>query len=69
MLDKVIRDQLMDWMKITLAIVFIMMIIYLLPRARYMLKNSPKGSNADWMGAAIPIVAVIGFVVLLVLMV
>ena len=58
----------MDWMKITLAVVFIMMIIYLLPRARYMVKNSPKGSNADWMGVAIPIVAVIGFVVLLVLM-
>ena len=59
----------MDWMKITLAIVFGMMIIFLLPRAREMVKNSPKGSNADWIGAAIPIAAVVGFVVLLVLMV
>ena len=59
----------MDWIKVAYAAIFIMMIVFLLPRAREMLKNSPKGSNADWMGAAIPIAAVIGFIVLLVLMV
>ena len=59
----------MDWMKILSAVFFIMMIVYLLPRVRQMVKDSPKGSNADWMGLVIPVGAVIGFVVLLMLMV
>tara|TARA_Y100000588_G_scaffold344455_1_gene390712 strand:+ start:497 stop:676 length:180 start_codon:yes stop_codon:yes gene_type:complete len=59
----------MDWMKILSAVFFIMMIVYLLPRVRQMVKDSPKGSNADWMGFVIPVGAVIGFVVLLMLMV
>jgi len=29
-----------------------MMIIYIFPRAKYMLKNSPKGKTHEWMGFA-----------------
>lgn len=59
----------MDWMKITTALMLGLMIVFLLPRARAMLKNSPKGTNADWMGVVLPIAAVVGFIVLLVMMV
>jgi hypothetical protein len=33
------------------------------------MKNSPKGTNADWMGFVIPLAAVIGFVIFLIAMV
>ena len=59
----------MDWMKIGTAALMIMMVVMIWPRARDMLKNSPKGSNADWMSALIPLGLVILFVLLLVQMV
>ncbi|OOZ40707.1 hypothetical protein BOW53_06775 [Solemya pervernicosa gill symbiont] len=57
----------MDWLKIGSAILLVMMLFYLWPRASHMLKNSPKGSSKDWMGAIIPIALVIAFVFLLVM--
>jgi hypothetical protein len=30
------------------AAIFIAMIVFLLPRAKHMLQNSPKGSSEDW---------------------
>ena len=59
----------MDWMKIAYAAIFGMMIIVLFPRAREMVKNSPKGSHRDWMTAVIPLAFVVGFVVLLAVLV
>ena len=59
----------MDWMKIGWAILLGAMIIYLLPRAKEMMKNSPEGSTQDWMAALIPIAAVGLLIVLLVMMV
>lgn len=56
----------MDWMKIVSAIAMIMFIVFLFPRARDMLKNSPKGTTADWMSFVVPVVAIALFIMLLV---
>lgn len=53
------------WMKIGSAILLGAMVIILWPRARDMLKNSPKGSSEDWRAFIILIVAIALFVLLL----
>lgn len=55
----------MDWQKIFSALLIIAMIVYLFPRAKEMLKNTPKASSNDLVAALIPILLVIGFVFLL----
>jgi len=59
----------MDWTYIGSALFLGAMIIFLFPRMRHAVKNSPKGSMQDWMGFIIPVLAVIGFVILLISMV
>lgn len=59
----------LDWMKIVSAIFLVVMLVYLLPRAKQMMEMSAQAENKDWMGAIIPLVAVVGFVVFLVAMV
>jgi len=59
----------MDWMKILSAIFLVAMLVYLLPRAKQMMEISAQAENKDWMGALIPLIAVIGFVVFLVAMI
>ena len=56
----------MDWMKIFAALALVMFIVYLFPRARDMMKNTPKGSSSDWMSFVIPIIAIVLFIMLLV---
>ena len=56
----------MDWMKIISAIALGLMIIYLLPRAKQMMKASAEVENKDWMGVVVPIVCVVLFVFFLV---
>ena len=56
----------MDWMKISSALLIVLMLVYLLPRAKAMLKNSPKASGNDFIAALIPLLLVIGFVFLLI---
>lgn len=56
----------MDWMKIVAAMALIMFIVYLFPRSREMIKNSPKGSSSDWMGFVIPIVVILLFITFLI---
>ncbi len=55
----------MDWMKIFSALFIVMMLVYLVPRAKDMIKNSPKAENSDWLAALIPLILVMGFVFLL----
>lgn len=55
--------------KILSAILMVGMLIFIFPRMRAALKNAPKGTSQDWMGFVVPLLAVIGFVVLLILMV
>ena len=59
----------MDWTKWITAGLLLMMIIYIFPRAKYMLKNSPKGSSQDWMGFAFVIGMVTLFIVFLIMIV
>ena len=56
----------MDWMKIASAAFLVLMLVYLWPRARHMLKNSPKAQGNDLMAALIPLLLVLGFVFLLI---
>jgi len=56
-------------MKITSALVLFAMLVYLFPRARAMIKHSPKGSSDDWRGVLIPLLGVILFVLFLISMV
>ena len=59
----------MDWMKITSVLVLGAMLIYLFPRARAMMRHSPKASGDDWRSLLIPLVGVILFVLFLISMV
>ncbi len=55
----------MDWMKIGSALLLIMMLVYLWPRAKQMLDESAEAKDRDWMGFLLPVAAVVGFVILL----
>ncbi len=55
------------WSKILVAIFLVIMIVKLWPAANHMLKHGPKGSADDWRAAILPILAVVGFVVFLIL--
>jgi len=46
-----------------------MLIIFLIPRAKHAMENSPKGTAKDWHSALIPILIVVLFVVFLIQMV
>ena len=52
--------------QIVSALFMLAMFIVIFPRAKYMLKNSPKGTMQDWMGFIVPIGAVVLFVILLI---
>ncbi len=56
----------MDWMKIFSAIFIILMLVYLIPRAKQMLKHSPKASNNDLVAIAIPLILVVAFIFILI---
>ncbi len=57
------------WMKIGYALLLGMMVVLLFPRARHMLKHSPKASGDDWRAVLIPLVLLVLFVIILVKMV
>jgi len=56
----------MDWMEIVSALALVMFIVIMFPVARYMIKNSPKGTTSDWVGFVVPLVTVVLFIILLV---
>jgi len=56
----------MDWMKIGAAVLLVAMLVYLVPRAKAMIDGSPKASGQEWMGALVPLLLVLGFILLLV---
>lgn len=59
----------MDGIQIASAIFLILMLAFLFPRAKHMFSNSPKAESGDWSAALIPLLAVIGFVILLITLV
>jgi hypothetical protein len=56
----------MDWYKILSALFLVAMLVYIFPRMSSALKDSPKGDTQDWKAVLIPLIAVAGFVVLLI---
>ena len=56
----------MGWSEILYAVLLGGLLIFMFPRARQMVENSPKGTMKDWMGFIVPMIAVILFVVLLI---
>jgi hypothetical protein len=56
----------MDWLKIASAVTLIAMFFIILPSARKMVKNSPKGSIGDWMGFIVPMAVVVILIILLI---
>jgi hypothetical protein len=53
------------WMKIGSAVLLVVMLIILIPRAKQMMQESPKGTPAQWVSFLIPIGLVVLFVLLL----
>ena len=56
----------MDWLKIASAVLLVAMFFMILPSAKRMVKESPKGSASDWMGFIVPMAVVALFIVLLI---
>ena len=56
----------MDWLKIASGVALVAMFFFILPSAKRMVKNSPKGSISDWMGYIVPMVVVVLFIVVLI---
>jgi hypothetical protein len=56
----------MDWIKIGSALFMLAMVIYLFPRAKHAVQNSPKGTLKDWMGYIVPMAAVVLFIIVLI---
>lgn len=59
----------MDWVQIGSAIFLGAMLLFLFPRAKQAIENSPKGNMQDWMGYILPMAAVALFIVLLIALV
>jgi len=59
----------MDWLKIGSAVLIIAMMIYIWPSAKHMLRESPAAEKGDWRAVVLPILAVVGFVILLIALV
>jgi hypothetical protein len=59
----------MDWIKIGSALFMAAMLIYLFPRAKQTIENSPRGNMKDWMGFILPMGAVVLFIILLIALV
>ncbi len=57
------------WLQIGSAVVVILMLVFLYPAAKHWLQNGPKAEQGDWQAAAIPLLLVVGFVILLIMMV
>lgn len=59
----------MDWLKIAAAVALVAMFFMILPSAKHLVKNSPKGSSSDWMGYIMPMAVVVLFIILLITLV
>ena len=59
----------MNWMAIGSAALLIGMMVFIFPSMKNAVANAPKGTMKDWMGYILPLVAVIGFIILLIKMV
>lgn len=54
------------WIKLLYAIPLVLLIIFLFPRARHMMTNSPKAGPGDWRSVLVPVAIVVLFVLILI---
>ncbi len=59
----------MDWMKILAVVAGVMMLFVMWPAYKHWSQHGPKAKPGDWQSLLLPLVALIGFLVLLVQMV
>lgn len=59
----------MDWIQIGSALFLGAMLVYLFPRAKQAIENSPKGNMNDWMGYIMPMAMVVLFIIVLIALV
>ncbi len=52
-------------MKIGSAVLLVTMLVVLIPRARQMMTQSPKGTTSQWVSFLVPVGVVVLFVLLL----
>jgi uncharacterized membrane protein YphA (DoxX/SURF4 family) len=57
------------FLKIAAAAVLVMMLFYLWPAFKQWQEHGPKAQKGDWQAAILPLAAVVGLVVMLVLLV
>lgn len=57
------------WMKIGYAVLMVIMLFLIWPRANQMLKESPKGSSEQWLSVIKPLALVVLFIIALVYLV
>jgi hypothetical protein len=57
----------MDWMQILAAVAAVMMLFVLWPAYKHWSANSPKAEAGDWQAALLPLAAVVGLVILLIM--
>jgi len=57
------------WLKIIGAIIFGLVIIRMYPLAKHWMEHGPKAEKGDWSAAILPLLAVVGFIILLIAMV
>ena len=53
------------WMKIGSAVLLVAILAMIIPRARQMIEESPKGTTSQWVSFLIPVGIVVLFVLLL----
>lgn len=53
-------------MKIASALLIVMMLVYLYPRAKAAMQHTPKAGAGDWRAAIIPLLLVVLFVIFLI---
>ncbi|MEM8844514.1 MAG: hypothetical protein AAGB35_05660 [Pseudomonadota bacterium] len=54
-----------SWFKILSVVFLVLLLVYLFPRAKHMMQNSPKAEKGDWQAAVVPLLGVVGFIALL----
>lgn len=57
----------MDWWKILAAVAAVMMLFAMWPAYKHWSANSPKAEKGDWQSVLLPLAAVAGLVILLVM--
>ncbi len=55
----------MDWTRIMGLVMLLALLAFIGPRVLDSVRNSPKGTTADWLGAMKPLLFVVAFIALL----